>query len=343
MEMLVNYTIGRRQRLPDSLRLVLMSGDWIPVPLPDRIRSVAAPGIELVSLGGATEASIWSIYHRIGEVDPAWSSIPYGKPLANQWFEVLDAGLRRRPDWVPGDQYVGGAGVAIGYWRDEEKTRRAFIRHPRTGQRLYRMGDLGRYSPDGTMEFLGRADFQVKIHGYRIELGEIEATLLGHDDVAAAVVTATGKAHGEKRLIGYVTTTADDHDVLVKSLREHLSAKLPPYMVPAHILVLDSLPLTRNGKVDRKALPLPQTPRSSRRETTAPAGDMEARLTAIWRDLLDDQPIDVTDDYAALGATSLTVAHAHHRIAGHIAPDLSLDAMFQHRTIRSLAEHLTTS
>jgi amino acid adenylation domain-containing protein len=344
MEMLIGYTVGRRQRLVDSLRLVLMSGDWIPVPLPDRIRAVAGPDIELVSLGGATETSIWSIYYRIGEVDPAWPSIPYGKPLTNQWFQVLDAALRHRPDWVPGEQYVGGAGVALGYWRDEEKTHRAFIRHPRTGERLYRMGDLGRYFPDGTMEFLGREDFQVKIHGYRIELGEIEVALLSHEEVAAAVVTAIGEPHGEKRLIGYVTTTANDHDVLVKSLREHLSGKLPSYMVPAHIVVLDALPLTRNGKVDRKALPIPQaTPNAAGGEPEGPASDVEARLAAIWQDLLTARPIDVTADYASLGATSLTIAQAHHRIVGELAPDLSLDTMFRHRTIRALAEHLSAA
>jgi amino acid adenylation domain-containing protein len=341
MEMLVDYTAGRRQRIVDSLRLVLMSGDWIPVPLPDRIRAAAAPGIELISLGGATEASIWSIYHRIGEVDPAWPSIPYGKPLANQWFEILDNGLRRRPDWVPGDQYVGGTSVALGYWRDEEKTRRAFITHPRTGRRMYRMGDLGRYFPDGTMQFLGRQDFQVKIHGYRVELGEIETAMLSHDDVAAAVVTAIGKAQGEKRLIGYITTAVADHDVLVKSLREHLAAKLPAYMVPTHILVLDSIPLTRNGKVDRKALPLPKTkPAATDGRPPTPASDIEIRLAAIWHDLFSSGSIDVTADYTELGATSLTIAQAHHRITASLAPDLSLDTMFRHRTIRALAEHL---
>ena len=114
MEMLVGYSLGRRQRLPDSLRLVLLSGDWIPLPLPERIRSIAAEDIEVISLGGATEGSIWSIYHRIAEIDPAWVSVPYGTPLDNQQIEVLDDALRRRPDWVPGEQYIGGHGVAMG-------------------------------------------------------------------------------------------------------------------------------------------------------------------------------------------------------------------------------------
>jgi acyl-coenzyme A synthetase/AMP-(fatty) acid ligase len=342
MEMLVDYTTGRRQRLADTLRLVLMSGDWIPVPLPQRIRSLATTDVELVSLGGATEASIWSIYHRIGAIDPALPSIPYGKPLANQTFEILDPRLRRRPDWVAGEQYIGGASVTLGYWNDDEKTRRAYVHHPRTGQRLYRTGDLGRYFPDGTMQFLGREDHQVKIHGYRVELGEIETAMLSHHDVTAAVVTAIGKAQGEKRLIGYVTASATtDHATLVKALREHLAGKLPSYMVPTHILVLDEIPLTRNGKIDRKALPLPLArPDAGGEESTGPAGDIEERLAAIWHDLLGTT-IDVTDDYLNLGATSATIAQAHHRITQQLAPQLTLDTMFSHRSIRALAAHLS--
>ncbi|MBM0274289.1 amino acid adenylation domain-containing protein [Micromonospora tarensis] len=254
MEMLVGYAVASRAQLPPSLRLAMLSGDWIPVTLPDRIRALAGPGIELVSLGGATEASIWSIHHVIREVDPSQPSIPYGRPLSNQWFEVLDAGLRRRPDWVAGDLHVGGVGVAMGYWRDEQTTRAAFISHPGTGERLYRLGDLARYLPDGTLEFLGRSDYQVKIHGHRIELGEIEAALLAHDGVGAAVVVAQGAAQSGKRLVAYVVTEAD---LTERDVREHLAGKLPRHMVPAQVVFLDALPLTSNGKVDRRALPAP--------------------------------------------------------------------------------------
>jgi len=253
MEMLVEYTSGRRLRLDDRLRLVLMSGNWIPVQLPDRIKSLARPDIAVIGLGGATEASIWSNFHPLGEVDPAWPSIPYGTPLANQLFEVLDPALRRVPDWVPGELHIGGLGVAMGYWRDEDRTAESFIRHPRTGQRLYRTGDLGRYLPDGTLEFLGREDFQVKIHGFRVELGEIEAALLDHDLVTGAVVVAADTGHNGKRLVAYVTPATAGTEVL----RAHLTAKLPAYLVPDHVLPLDSFPLSANGKVDRKALPTP--------------------------------------------------------------------------------------
>ena len=248
MEMLVTYVEGRGLRLPESLRLVLMSGDWIPVTLPDRIQALAAPGIELIGMGGATEASIWSNYYRIGAVDPAWPSIPYGMPLANQTFDVLDADLRPRPTWVPGELHIGGAGVAMGYWRDEAKTRASFVAV--NGRRLYKTGDMGRYLPDGNLEFLGRQDFQVKIHGFRVELGEIEAALLSHDSVSGAVVSAVDAGAGSKRLIAYVTPAS----VVPEGLRGFAAAKLPSYMVPDRIVAMESFPLTPNGKVDRNAL-----------------------------------------------------------------------------------------
>ncbi|HVG08218.1 MAG TPA: amino acid adenylation domain-containing protein, partial [Thermoanaerobaculia bacterium] len=189
MEMLAEYLEGRGEPLPSSLRLVLLSGDWIPVRLPERIRRLSAE-VEIVSLGGATEASIWSILYPIERVEPEWKSIPYGRPMVNQRFYVLDERLNPRPDWVPGQLFIGGVGLALGYWRDEEKTRSSFIENPLTGERLYRTGDLGRWLPDGTIEFLGREDFQVKVQGYRIELGEIEAALSQCPGVQTAVVTA---------------------------------------------------------------------------------------------------------------------------------------------------------
>jgi amino acid adenylation domain-containing protein len=250
MEMLVEYSAGRHLGLPDALRLVLMSGDWIPVTLPDRIRALSTQDIAIIGMGGATEASIWSNFYPIGAVDPAWPSIPYGTPLANQSFAVLDPALRRRPDWVPGELHIGGTGVAMGYWRDPDKTANSFITHPRTGQRLYRTGDLGRYLPDGNLEFLGREDFQVKINGFRVELGEIEAALNAHQDITGAVVIATGTGHDTRRLVAYVTPS----HAPVDTLRKYLASKLPAYLVPERFTALEQFPLTANGKVDRTAL-----------------------------------------------------------------------------------------
>jgi len=208
LEMLVEHAEGRGARLPAALRLVLLSGDWIPVGLPGRLRALCPGAIETVSLGGATEASIWSILYPIGEVDPAWRSIPYGRPMANQGFRVLDARLEPRPLWVPGDLYIAGAGLAQGYWRDAEKTAASFIAHPVTGERLYRTGDQGRWRPDGNIEFLGREDLQVKIRGHRIELGEIEAALAGHPGVETAVAGVLGEA-GDRRLAAWVVLSEE--------------------------------------------------------------------------------------------------------------------------------------
>jgi amino acid adenylation domain-containing protein len=208
MEMMVSYLEGCGGTLPASLRLVLLSGDWIPVTLPDRIRALA-PGAQVISLGGATEASIWSIFFPIERVDPAWQSIPYGRPLDNQSFKVLNGLLEPCPVWVPGNLYIGGIGVAKGYWEDAERTAASFIVHPATAERLYRTGDLGRYLPDGTIEFLGREDFQVKIHGYRVELGEIEAAIRRHPAVQEAVAVARKDGPGDRRLVAYLIPKAE--------------------------------------------------------------------------------------------------------------------------------------
>ncbi|MFF2650710.1 amino acid adenylation domain-containing protein [Streptomyces sp. NPDC058045] len=191
------------------LRLALISGDWIPVALPDQARALL-PGLEIVSLGGATEGSIWSIAHPIREVDTSRPSIPYGTPLTNQTFAVLDRELRPRPEWVPGELYIGGAGVALGYLGDEERTAERFPTDPATGERLYRTGDLGRYLPDGTIEFLGREDAQIKIRGYRVELAEVEAAVQDHPAVAAGAVVVDDSAAGGRRLAAFVETARKD-------------------------------------------------------------------------------------------------------------------------------------
>ncbi|WP_017589678.1 non-ribosomal peptide synthetase [Nocardiopsis ganjiahuensis] len=201
MGMLADYLTAAPSAAPASLRLAMLSGDWIPLTLPERVRS-HLPDLSLFSLGGATEGSIWSIHHPIGEPDPAWPSVPYGRPLANQTFHVLDGHMRARPDWVPGELHIGGAGVAMGYLGDEARTAERFVRHPHTGERLYRTGDLGRYHPDGDIEFLGREDDQVKIRGHRVELAEIESALLSHPAVDAAAVLAVG-GREERRLVAF--------------------------------------------------------------------------------------------------------------------------------------------
>jgi pyochelin synthetase len=304
MEMLVDLVETRGERLPDSLRLVLMSGDWIPVTLPDRIRRLSRE-IRVISLGGATEGAIWSILHPIGKVEPGARSILYGRPMLNQRFHVLDEALSPRPDYVPGELYIAGAGLARGYFRDEEMTRARFLTHPRTGERLYRTGDLGRFLPGGDIEFLGRKDFQVKIAGHRIELGEIEAALLRHPAIREAVVAAPGE-RTSRRLVAYVVPAEGQATPSDESLREFLGTTLPQYMVPAVIVRLQALPQSANGKVDRKALPEPaaQSSRAMGFED-ARGGKVLTKVTQLVAQVLKRPSVEPEDALLQLGATSV--------------------------------------
>ncbi|MEM9007267.1 MAG: amino acid adenylation domain-containing protein [Cyanobacteria bacterium P01_F01_bin.86] len=213
MQMLVDYAAGHPDLLPDSLRLVMLSGDWLPLNLPERIRGLCKD-VQLVSLGGATEASIWSILYPIERIEPTWKSIPYGRPMANQHIYVFNDVLEPCPEWVSGQLYIGGIGLAKGYWENEEKTNASFIVHPQTQERLYRTGDLGRYLPGGDIEFLGREDFQVKVRGHRIELGEIEAKLQQHTTIKEVVVTAVGGSRENKQLVAYVVPESEESSKL---------------------------------------------------------------------------------------------------------------------------------
>jgi epothilone synthetase B len=205
-QMLVEYlesASGREAPRPRELRLMILAGDWIPVDLPERVKALSER-VRFIASGGPTETTIWDICFPVERVDPSWRSIPYGRPMANARYHVLSETLEPCPTWVPGELCIGGEGLARGYWRDEERTRERFFTHPRTGERLYRSGDMGRYLADGTIEFLGRADLQVKIGGYRIELGEVEAALEQHPGVKEAVVAAVGEPPGPRRLVAYV-------------------------------------------------------------------------------------------------------------------------------------------
>jgi epothilone synthetase B len=212
LEMLVEYLEQHPERepiAPRTLRWAILAGDWIPVTLPDRLRALVE-GVQVIASGGPTETTIWDIWYPIGKVEPLWKSIPYGKPMQNTRYFILDEAFQPCPDWATGEIYIGGLGLARGYWRDEEKTRARFLIHPQTGERIYRSGDLGRFLPDGNIEFLGRADCQIKIRGHRIELGEIESALQQHPAVKAAAVVAAGALQGPKTLVGYVVLNQPD-------------------------------------------------------------------------------------------------------------------------------------
>ncbi|WP_053618397.1 non-ribosomal peptide synthetase, partial [Nocardiopsis sp. NRRL B-16309] len=283
MEMLVEYAEIdpdlARTALAD-LRLVFLSADWIPVTLPDRLRALA-PNARVVSLGGATEGSIWSICYPVEEVDPEWPSIPYGRALRGQSFHIIDAATGApSPVGVPGELFIGGDGLARGYIGDPAQTAERFIDHPVLG-RLYHTGDMGRWRTDGNIEFLGRLDRQVKIRGHRIELGEVESALDRVPGVRQAVAMSMRGPDDRPRLVAFLieseTSPAPEDERLIGLLRE----RVPDYMVPSRIVRMARFPVTNNGKIDYKALENPYTrPRGGARATEGGASQERDRTAA---------------------------------------------------------------
>ncbi|MEM8720135.1 MAG: amino acid adenylation domain-containing protein [Cyanobacteria bacterium P01_G01_bin.39] len=340
MQMLVEYLSVQPQRESLCLRLALLSGDWLPVSLPEQIQNHFSD-LQVVSLGGATEASIWSICYPIEQVNPNWKSIPYGKPLTNQRFYVLNELTQPCPIWVPGQLYIGGVGLALGYWQDEAKTNTSFITHPVTGERSYKTGDLGRYLPDGNIEFLGRADFQVKINGYRIELGEIEAVLQQMPQVKQVVVSIVGEDKANQRLVAYVAS--EEPSLSTTQLQSYLRQKLPDYMAIDHFAILKALPLTPNGKIDRKALPAVEFNPVQAEEIIPPRDAIELQLVQIWCDLLNLTSVGVKQNFFNLGGNSLLAVRLTTEIQKQFQKTLTLATLLAHPTISGIAHLLRSS
>ncbi len=336
-----------------QLRLVFLSGDWIPVTLPDLLKTTF-PGVEVISLGGATEATVWSNYYPIEKVEPDWKSIPYGKPIQNAQYYILDSYLNPCPIGVCGELHIGGGCLASGYLNQPELTAQKFIPNPfidfglqseaqRENDRLYKTGDLARYLPDGNIEFLGRIDHQVKIRGFRIELGEIESGLAQHDSVQESVVIPREDEPGNKRLVAYVVLKPQTAP-LMSELRHFLQEKLPNYMVPSAFVAIDCIPLTANGKVDRRALPMPEQARPDLEKAfVAPTNNMEFQLTQIWEQVLGIQPIGVRDNFFDLGGHSLLAVKLFVQIEKKFAKKLPLATLFKAPTVEKLACILTGS
>ena len=341
LEMLLTYVDGRPELYPRSLRLALIAGDWCPLNLPDRLKSMAEHAL-FVNLGGATEVSIYSTLYPVMQSDSTWKSIPYGKPLANQQAYLLDASFQLLPVGETGELYFGGTGLARGYLQRPELTAEKFIPHPfaRTpGERIYRTGDLARFLPDGTLEFLGRVDFQVKIHGMRIELGEIEAVLCTHPGVREAIVIAHTKAE-EKRLAAYIVPKAE-HIIVPDELRHYLQKRLPDYMVPSAFTLLAALPLLPNGKIDRMALPTPVWGRERQEQTyIAPRTPVETQLAEIWTDVLPVKHPGLYDNFFSLGGDSLLATQMLARLRAAFHLEIPLAALFKAATLLELAQYI---
>ncbi|MBR1271372.1 amino acid adenylation domain-containing protein, partial [Bradyrhizobium sp. AUGA SZCCT0222] len=316
-------------QLPQSCR-VLCGGEALP---PDLSRRLVAQAGEVWNLYGPTETTVWSARHRLDAQD---DRPVLGGPIGNTTLHILDNDLNLAPVGVAGELYIGGEGLARGYWRRGALTAERFIPDPfgTPGARLYRTGDVARWRADGVIEYIGRSDHQVKIRGFRIELGEIEARLMEQAAVRAAVVVAREVGAG-RQLVGYVSGEASLDGLALKTA---LSSVLPDYMVPARIVVLDRLPLTPNGKIDRKALPAPDQLGAA--EHVAPRTPTEAALAAIWADLLRQPNVGVTDNFFELGGDSLTAVQLISRIKRDLGHDLPLNRLFEMTTVETMAASL---
>jgi amino acid adenylation domain-containing protein len=302
-----------------------------------------APATRLINEYGPTETVVGCCVYEVQADDPRNGSVPIGRPIDNTQLYVLDSDLQPVPVGETGELYIGGAGVARGYWNRPELTEERFLPDPFSGEpgaRMYKSGDLARYRPDRILEYLGRADNQVKVRGYRIELGEIEATLASHPRVQSCAVLAREDEPGDRQLVGYVSP-AKNQSLVPEELRTFLEQRLPAYMVPAHFVLLGSIPLTPNGKVDRKVLPAPSH-RSIPVTTTmdAPSTGAERALAAIWAELLKVDAVGVNDNFFDLGGHSLMVFKALSRIRDVFAVDLPVQDFFENPTIAEIAKLL---
>jgi amino acid adenylation domain-containing protein len=342
MQMLITVLEASRGTLSTNLRWTMLSGDWIPVDLPKRLAKFV-PQNKLLSLGGATEVSIWSIAYPVEKVDPAWTSIPYGMPLSNQTIHVLDDRFESCPEWTSGEIFIGGDGVAIGYMADEAKTAERFITVPQTGERLYRTGDYGRFRPEGFVEFLGRKDTQVKLRGYRIEIGEIEAALLrlfGVREAAALIVSSTAGDRTGGVLVGCVVLQKTSEAAFdEEQSRSDLAQSLPSHMIPSRVVALSALPLSSNGKVDRRALLGIVTPMLGSEKTDAkeePQDPLERAVWQIWKEILPDRQIGRRDRFFEIGGDSLSVLHMIMKVEKMVGRKIGLRPMQQGGTIMDL-------
>lgn len=323
----------------NGLKTIFLSGDWIPVDLPARTKKFF-PQAEFVSLGGATEATIWSNFYIVKETQSNWRSIPYGKPINNNFFYILDEQMQPAQIGQSGDLYIGGVGVARGYANDIEKTNAAFIADPfntELGGVMYRTGDTGRMMPDLNMEFLGRKDSQVKINGFRVELGEIESILNKSDLVRSAVVLAPKAPDGNKRLIGYIVPFGTpDKD----RITAYLKTKLPEYMIPAIWVVMDKMPLNANGKIDRNAMPDFEDAALHKKNILEPATATEKLLADIWQECMACKTISADDNFFALGGHSLMAVQILSKLGKKLGRNFQLAVLFKYPNIRSLAAYI---
>jgi amino acid adenylation domain-containing protein len=339
-----------------------------------------APETRLINEYGPTETVVGCCVYEVSQNTPTNEAVPIGRPIANTQIYALDTQFNPVPADVAGELHVGGVGLARGYLGRPELTAEKFIPDPFgswPGARLYRTGDLARHLLDGNLEYIGRVDHQVKVRGFRIELGEIESTLRRHSAVREAVVLARqtfypsttmdtlpngpsspavldqsrrlvksraslGSSAGDKRLVAYLVR-ADDSAPTAAELREFLSASLPDYMIPSAFVMLDALPTNANGKLDRRALQELEFSVAPERVSSQPASELERTIAGIWREALDRSDVDIDTSFFDLGGNSMLAARVYAALQSQVSQNITLLALFQYPTVRSLAEHLSQS
>ena len=327
-----------------GLRYLLFGGEAVD---PRSVQAVLRQGApqHLLHLYGPTESTTFASWYEVENVDDTDASIPIGRPIANTQIYLLDSYLKPVPIGVRGELYIGGHGLALGYWKRPELTAERFIADPfNAASRLYKTGDLARYSADGNLEFLGRMDDQVKLRGFRIELGEIETVLSQHPAVQAAIVLLhegllQPDSH-DKRLVAYIVSRQQPHPT-ASDLRGFLKSKLPDYMVPSAFAVLDALPLTANGKVDRRALSA-IAPATERAESQPPQTAIEQTLAPLWHQILGLEQIGIHDNFFELGGHSLLATQLMSRVRDAFQIEVPLRSLFETPTIAGLAKSIET-
>lgn len=322
-----------------GLQKLLLGGEALPTSLAEQAIK-AVPG-RIYNMYGPTETTIWSTTHL---VEQTHNAIPIGRPIANTQAYILDHWKRPVPTGAPGELYISGAGVVRGYLNRPDLTAERFLPNPFTnipGSRMYKTGDLARYLPGGSIECLGRSDFQVKVRGHRIELGEIETELERHRGVRQAVVSAREDKPGDKRLVAYVVLDPDDQPG-ISALRSYLRDTLPEYMQPAAFVSLRAMPLTANGKIDRNALPAPEGREMALESAYAPPEtDLQEKIVEIWKEALSVDQIGIHDNFFDLGAHSLLMAEVHVRLQALLRKDIPLVTLFRYPTVAALVGYLS--
>ncbi|WP_269770245.1 non-ribosomal peptide synthetase [Cystobacter fuscus] len=331
--------LARTRGIPSSVRTINLAGEPLPGALARALYTL--PSVQHVfNLYGPTEDTTYSTFSlvpRDGSSEPT-----IGRPLPGTRVYLLDSRLQPVPLGVPGELHLSGSGLARGYFNRPELTAERFIPDPFSGQpgaRLYKTGDLARFLPDGSLEYLGRIDQQVKVRGFRIELGEIESILLSQPEVLQVAVLAREDVPGDKRLVAYAVAAPGTH-LDANTLRRRLEQTLPGYMVPSAFVLLEALPLTPNGKIDRKALPPPESHHLARREFIPPRTGLEMALAQVWRELLKVDAVGVQDNFFELGGHSLLVTQAVSRILDTLQVELPVRAFFEAPTLEALAHRV---